>query len=102
MRQEPQSTEATDAEYHSDMAASVVQDPTANVFTALDRCDRCRAQAYVSVAHSKWPQDLLFCAHHGRQYMPALMDLEGVWVHDESDRLLDEAAAYKTPTTENA
>jgi hypothetical protein len=35
-------------------------------FTALDRCDRCGAQAFVRALLTTG--DLLFCAHHGRQY----------------------------------
>ena len=38
--------------------------------TALDRCDRCGAQALVraTLAHG----DLLFCGHHARQHAEAL------------------------------
>lgn len=38
--------------------------------TALDRCDRCGAQALVraTLAHG----DLLFCGHHARQHSEAL------------------------------
>src|SRR6266704_2312644 len=37
---------------------------------AVDRCDRCGAQAYVRVfLHG--PQELLFCAHHYRQQAAA-------------------------------
>jgi hypothetical protein len=38
---------------------------------AVDRCDRCGAQAYVRVL-LRSHQDLLFCAHHYRQHAPAL------------------------------
>ncbi len=33
---------------------------------ALDRCDRCGAQAYVRAVLAAG--ELLFCAHHGREY----------------------------------
>lgn len=53
--------------------------------TAADRCDRCGAQAYVR-ARLVSGGELLFCAHHGRQHLPALQD-KAVDIHDESDRL---------------
>ncbi len=52
---------------------------------AVDRCDRCGAQAYVRVfLHG--PQELLFCAHHYRQHAPALAKI-AVGIQDESGRL---------------
>jgi len=39
--------------------------------SALDRCDRCGARAYVRVL-SRRRQELLFCAHHYRQHAVAL------------------------------
>lgn len=38
--------------------------------TALDRCDRCGAQAVVRATFA--PGDLLFCGHHARQHAEAL------------------------------
>jgi len=35
-------------------------------FTAADRCDRCGAQAFVRAVLTAG--ELLFCAHHGREY----------------------------------
>jgi len=62
----------------------------APALTAADRCDRCGAQAYVRVRlHAGG--ELLFCAHHGRQHVPALRDVADI--HDESDRLHVEPAA---------
>lgn len=58
-------------------------------FTALDRCDRCGAQAYVSA--TKFELELLFCLHHGKQHNLAL-EVDG-WTmgYDFSaiDRLVD-------------
>ncbi|MFV0459880.1 MAG: hypothetical protein ACK5MT_14040 [Actinomycetales bacterium] len=56
--------------------------------TAADRCDRCGAQAYVRVVLSSG-LELLFCAHHGREYDSRLraMDAE---ITDESGRLHDQ------------
>jgi len=41
-----------------------------HTFTALDRCDRCGAQAFVRAVLATG--DLLFCAHHGRKYNDVL------------------------------
>lgn len=40
--------------------------------TALDRCDRCGAQAFVRAVLTSG--DLLFCAHHGRAYADVLAE----------------------------
>ncbi len=53
--------------------------------TATDRCDRCGAQAYIR-ARLVTGGELLFCAHHGREHLPALMD-KAVDVLDETERL---------------
>jgi hypothetical protein len=52
---------------------------------AMNRCDRCGAQAYARVLlHSG--QDLLFCAHHHRQHAPALAKI-AAGIQDETKRL---------------
>ncbi|MGI8994678.1 MAG: DUF7455 domain-containing protein, partial [Nocardioidaceae bacterium] len=43
-------------------------------FTALDRCDRCGAQAYVRVELSTGGE-LLFCAHHAREHNDKLQEI---------------------------
>ena len=53
--------------------------------TAVDRCDRCGAQAYVRVL-LPGSLELLFCAHHNRQYSSALADI-AVEIQDETMRL---------------
>jgi hypothetical protein len=53
--------------------------------TAADRCDRCGAQAYLRAVLPSGGE-LLFCAHHGRQYETRLREA-AVEIHDESDRL---------------
>ena len=57
----------------------------AGTLTAVDRCDRCGARAYVRVL---LPNDLelLFCAHHNRQYASALSRV-AVEIHDETRQL---------------
>jgi hypothetical protein len=57
--------------------------------TALDRCDSCGAQAYIRVMIGE--SELLFCAHHGRRHQEKLSAIATDW-HDESSRLLDDAA----------
>jgi len=57
--------------------------------TALDRCDRCGAQAYLRVGLAGGG-DLLFCAHHAREHGDKLREI-AVSVHDETDKLVDPA-----------
>ena len=58
---------------------------------AVDRCDRCGAQAYIRVVLAGGG-DLLFCGHHGRRHESKLRPLAAEW-HDETDRLIDTPAA---------
>jgi hypothetical protein len=58
--------------------------------TAVDRCDRCGARAYLRVLLPNG-LELLFCAHHGRQHASALTKV-AVEIHDETE-LLTRAAA---------
>jgi hypothetical protein len=53
--------------------------------SAVDRCDRCGAQAYVRVELAGGAE-LLFCAHHARQHEDKLREVATV-IHDETDRL---------------
>ena len=53
--------------------------------TAVDRCDRCGAQAYLRVELAGGGE-LLFCAHHAREHGDKLRQI-AVHVHDETDRL---------------
>lgn len=53
--------------------------------TAVDRCDRCGAQAYLRVELSGGGE-LLFCAHHAREHGDKLREI-AVHVHDETERL---------------
>ncbi len=54
-------------------------------FTALDRCDRCGAQAYVRVELASGGE-LLFCAHHAREHSDKLQ-LIAASIQDETGRL---------------
>mgnify|MGYP001039012501 CR=1 FL=1 len=55
--------------------------------SAVDRCDRCGAQAYVRVELGGGAE-LLFCAHHARQHEDKLREV-AVTIHDESGRLAE-------------
>lgn len=58
---------------------------TVEPLTALDRCDRCGAQAYVRVTLGSGGE-LLFCAHHGKKYEDGLKSV-AVGIHDETEKL---------------
>ena len=58
--------------------------------TAADRCDRCGARAYVRVLLPNF-LELLFCAHHNRQYASALAKI-AVETHDGTGQLARAAA----------
>jgi len=64
---------------------------SATPLTAVDRCDRCGAQAYLRVS-LQGGGELLFCAHHAREHGDKLREI-AAHVHDETDKLAD------TPTT---
>ncbi len=53
---------------------------------ALDRCDRCGAQADVRVVLDSSGGELLFCGHHARGVEPTLKPLSSQW-QDETARL---------------
>lgn len=60
-------------------------DPT---LTALDRCDRCGAQAYLRV-FLRSGGELLFCAHHAAAHREKLAEVAS-HIHDETARLQTE------------
>ena len=60
--------------------------PAAAPLTAVDRCDRCGAQAYLRVVLASGGE-LLFCAHHGRKFEPELKKIAAD-IQDETDRLM--------------
>ena len=59
--------------------------------TALDRCDRCGAQAYLRVELAGGG-DLLFCAHHAREHGEKIREV-AVALQDETDKLVDPPVA---------
>lgn len=64
----------------------VTKVPDTEPLTALDRCDRCGAQAYVSVLLPDADTSLLFCGHHFHANERALHRVALV-VRDERARL---------------
>ena len=68
----------------------------APILTTADRCDRCGAQAYVR-ATLHVGGELLFCAHHGREHLPALKDLAEI---DDDSARLDESTTPSAPVDE--
>ena len=54
---------------------------------ALDRCDRCGAQAYVRATLLNGGE-LMFCAHHGKEYAEKLAAIT-VKIQDESEKLVE-------------
>ena len=58
---------------------------TATMLSALDRCDRCGAQAYVRVTLGGGGE-LMFCAHHARLHEQKLREMSAL-IHDETERL---------------
>lgn len=59
------------------------------MFTAHDRCDRCGSQAYFIFYRDNL--DLLFCMHHSKKHMDALVldDWKFQYDADAIDRLTD-------------
>ena len=56
------------------------------MLTALDRCDRCGAQAYVEALPPSGRSPLLFCGHHARVVTPAL-ETQGFAVVDHREQV---------------
>ncbi len=65
--------------------------PSEIPLSAIDRCDRCGAQAYLRV-RLQAGGELLFCAHHAREHGDKLREIAADF-HDETHKLSD------TPST---
>lgn len=63
--------------------------PSGAALTAIDRCDRCGAQAYLRVELAGG--ELLFCAHHAREHGEKIRQV-ALTVHDETHKLTPSAA----------
>lgn len=55
-------------------------------FTALDRCDRCGAQAYAQAEKDGLPSPLLFCNHHSEEFKDVLLGRGWLLRWDEAGR----------------
>lgn len=53
---------------------------------AVDRCDRCGAQAYVRAVLLNGGE-LLFCGHHGKEYAAGLKSIVS-HIQDETEKLV--------------
>ena len=62
----------------------ILESPPLN---ALDRCDRCGAQAYVRAILLNGGE-LMFCAHHGKEYADKLK-VVAAKIQDESEKLVE-------------
>ena len=71
------------------MTENVVLDTTP--LNALDRCDRCGAQAYVRAVMANG-FELLFCGHHAKKYQEGLSNAAKC-IDDETSRLSEESTA---------
>lgn len=77
--------------------SSMIQDnPVTNdqdwQLTALDRCDKCGAQAYIQVVGLNG--DLLFCGHHYNSVMDNAVGYDkmmkfAITIRDERERLVE-------------
>ena len=54
-------------------------------FLATDRCDRCMAQAYVTVDALTWASSLLFCSFHYSEHAARFASLGAIVVDERSD-----------------
>ena len=71
------------------MTENLVLDSTP--LNALDRCDRCGAQAYVRAVMANG-FELLFCGHHAKKYQEGLANA-ATRIQDETERITEESAA---------
>ena len=71
------------------MTEQVIRESTP--LNALDRCDRCGAQAYVRAIMANG-FELLFCGHHAKQYQEKLAST-ATRIQDETERITEESSA---------
>jgi hypothetical protein len=71
------------------MTENLVLDTTP--LNALDRCDRCGAQAYVRAVMANG-FELLFCGHHAKKYQEGLANV-ATRIQDETERITEESTA---------
>ena len=71
------------------MTENVVLD--SKPLNALDRCDRCGAQAYVRAVMANG-FELLFCGHHAKKYQEGLSNVASR-IQDETSKISEESTA---------
>ena len=59
---------------------------------AVDRCDRCGAQAYVRATLLNGGE-LLFCAHHAKEYSERLKTVAAS-IQDETSKLVETPSSH--------
>ncbi len=59
---------------------------------AVDRCDRCGAQAYVRATLLNGGE-LLFCAHHAKEYSERLKTVAAN-IQDETSKLVETPSSH--------
>ena len=76
--------------------------PSTAALSAVDRCDRCGAQAYLRVELQSGGE-LLFCAHHAREHGDKLKEIAANVV-DETHKLSSTPSTAdrltRSPTTD--
>ena len=81
-------TSARNTEKEKSMTEQLILEPTP--LNAVDRCDRCGAQAYVRVTLLNGGE-LLFCGHHAKEYSAGLKPLVAK-IQDETAKLIETPA----------
>jgi len=70
------------------MSVTIKENPKQETLDALDRCDKCGAQAWFRVEFSNM-FSLLFCKHDFDKNSAKLKEV-AVYIHDESDKLVQD------------
>ncbi len=73
------------------MTEQMIFEPTP--LNAVDRCDRCGAQAYVRATLLNGGE-LLFCGHHAKEYSARLKPLVAT-IQDETSKLVETPASVE-------
>lgn len=71
------------------MTEQMILEPTP--LNAVDRCDRCGAQAYVRAILLNGGE-LLFCGHHAKEYAAGLKPVVAK-IQDETSKLIESPVA---------
>jgi hypothetical protein len=96
-------TTPTDLVVPDDFATSDAETPSIPL-TLQDRCDACRAQAFVrtSILSPEIDKmvDLLFCGHHFAKY-ETILRAKSLSVHDERDKINEKPTASSGTAADN-